>query len=54
MRELGIKQKDMEHDLGINHSSISLWLTGTRAMTKPVQAMFYYYLRYKEHERAGI
>jgi hypothetical protein len=47
MGELGLHQVDLVKDLSINKSNISLWLSGHRPMSKPVKAMFYYYLQYK-------
>jgi hypothetical protein len=51
MQELGIDQKQLIQELGINRSSVHLWLNAKRPMTKPVKAMFYFYLKCKEYVR---
>ncbi|WP_353719768.1 hypothetical protein [Dyadobacter sp. 676] len=44
MTNYHIKVKDIVDDTGIDKSNVSAWVNGTRAMSQPVRAMFYYYL----------
>lgn len=50
MFELGVKIKNMQEDTGINKTNISAWINEIRPMSKPVKAMFYLYLQYKENQ----
>lgn len=44
MQEKGMRIKQIAFDTGINRESISDWVTGKRAMSQIVKAMFYFYL----------
>lgn len=46
MKRIGIYQRDLSRQIGINETSISLYLNGKRTMTKAVQALFYYYFAF--------
>lgn len=61
MTEYHIKVKDIVAETGIDKTNVSAWVQGTRAMSQPVRAMFYYYIWRKSvgnHQRmvtgAGI
>lgn len=41
----GIKIKDIQADTGIDKTNLSAWVKGTRPMSQPVKAMFYYYFQ---------
>jgi hypothetical protein len=43
MQDLGIKPKDIISQLGVDKSSLSLYLNGKNKMNKLVRASFYYY-----------
>ncbi|WP_327984392.1 hypothetical protein [Bergeyella porcorum] len=43
MKEFGIKVNDLEKQIAIDKSSLSLFLSGKRKMNKSVKALFYYY-----------
>ncbi len=43
MEDLGIKPKDIISQLGVDKSSLSLYLNGKNKMNKLVRASFYYY-----------
>ncbi len=45
MAETGIKIKDIQADTGIDKTNLSAWVKGTRPMSQPVKAMFYYYFQ---------
>lgn len=38
-----VRIKDIQADTGINKTNLSAWIKGTRPMSQPVKAMFYYY-----------
>jgi hypothetical protein len=42
MRDKGINQSAIVKATGIDKTNISAWLSGSRPMTQPVKAMFYY------------
>lgn len=42
MRDTGINQAAIVRATGIDKTNISAWLSGSRPMTQPVKAMFYY------------
>jgi len=44
MLEKGIRIKQMAFDTGIDRESIADWISGKRAMSQIVKAMFYFYL----------
>ncbi|KLT63642.1 helix-turn-helix transcriptional regulator [Pedobacter sp. BMA] len=44
MKEKGIRIKQIAFDTGIDRESIADWVTGKRAMSQIVKAMFYFYL----------
>lgn len=43
MQEFGIKVSDLEKQIALDKSSLSLFLSGKRKMNKSVKALFYYY-----------
>ena len=43
MDEFGIKRNDLIKQLAIDHSSLSLILSGKRELSKPMRATFFYY-----------
>lgn len=43
--QTGIKIKDIQADTGIDKTNLSAWIKGTRPMSQPVKAMFYYYFQ---------
>lgn len=45
MRDKGINQSAIVRATGIDKTNISAWLSGSRPMTQPVKAMFYYMLK---------
>ncbi|ACT96718.1 hypothetical protein [Dyadobacter fermentans] len=49
MTELKIKVRDIENETGLDSTNISAWINGTREMSNIVRAMFYYYIKHKEH-----
>jgi hypothetical protein len=44
MTNYDIKVKDIVEETGIDKSNVSAWVNGTRTMSQPVRAMFYYYI----------
>ncbi|MGG7665164.1 hypothetical protein [Dyadobacter sp. BHUBP1] len=44
MNSYDIKVKDIVDETGIDKSNVSAWVNGTRTMSQPVRAMFYYYI----------
>lgn len=44
MTNYDIKVKDIVDETGIDKSNVSAWVNGTRPMSQPVRAMFYYYI----------
>lgn len=44
MTYLKVKVKDIVKDTDIDKTNVSAWVNGTRDMSQPVKAMFYYYL----------
>jgi len=54
MTSYDIKVKDIVEETGIDKSNVSAWVNGTRAMSQPVRAMFYYYIRQKAAVISGI
>lgn len=44
MTSYDIKVKDIVEETGIDKSNVSAWVNGTRTMSQPVRAMFYYYI----------
>lgn len=54
MTSYDIKVKDIVEQTGIDKSNVSAWVNGTRAMSQPVRAMFYYYIRQKAAVISGI
>ncbi|SDF41448.1 hypothetical protein SAMN04487996_110239 [Dyadobacter soli] len=44
MNSYDIKVKDIVDETGIDKSNVSAWVNGTRSMSQPVRAMFYYYI----------
>jgi hypothetical protein len=44
MQQKGIRIKQIAFDTGIDRQSVSDWVTGKRAMSQIVKALFYYYL----------
>lgn len=42
-----VKVKDIALDTGVDQSSISSYISGSRGMSKPVKAMFLYYFKHK-------
>jgi hypothetical protein len=40
----GIRKSDFIVDTGIDKTNLSAWINGTRSMSQPVKAMFYFYL----------
>jgi hypothetical protein len=47
MTEHHVKVKDIVADTGIDKTNVSAWINGTREMSQPVRALFYYYLLVK-------
>lgn len=45
--------KDIMDETGIDKSNVSAWVNGTRTMSQPVRAMFYYYIWQKAAVVAG-
>jgi len=43
MEEFGINRNDLIKQLALDKASLSLMLSGTRELTKPARAMFFYY-----------
>ncbi|AMQ00920.1 hypothetical protein AY601_4069 [Pedobacter cryoconitis] len=43
MLRTGVKIKDLVKETGIDKTNLSAWINGTRPMSQPVKAMFYYY-----------
>lgn len=43
MLNKGIRIKDMLIDTAIDKTNLSAWINGTRPMSQPVKAMFYFY-----------
>lgn len=54
MTSYDIKVKDIVEETGIDKSNVSAWVNGTRTMSQPVRAMFYYYIRQKAAVISGI
>lgn len=48
MERLGLKAKEVSTHTGIDKSSVSLYLSGARPLTKLAKAAFYYFLKYYE------
>lgn len=48
MERLGLKAKDISSHTGLDKSSVSLYLSGVRPLTKLAKAAFYYFLKYYE------
>lgn len=46
MQEHNKTNSDLCQDLNIDKSTVSLWLSSTRDMTKPVKTMFKFYFLY--------
>jgi hypothetical protein len=44
MKEKGVRIKQISFETGVDRDSISDWVTGKRAMSQIVKAMFYFYL----------
>ena len=44
MKEKGVRIKQIAFETGVDRDSISDWITGKRAMSQIVKAMFYFYL----------
>jgi len=44
MKEKGVRIKQIAFETGVDRDSISDWVTGKRAMSQIVKAMFYFYL----------
>ncbi|MFP5079748.1 helix-turn-helix domain-containing protein [Pedobacter sp. JCM 36344] len=44
MKEKGVRIKQIAFETGVDRESISDWITGKRAMSQIVKAMFYFYL----------
>lgn len=53
MTNYHIKVKDIVDETGIDKSNVSAWVNGTREMSQPVRAMFYYYIWQKATLTAG-
>lgn len=53
MTENQIKVKDIVADTGIDKTNISAWVNGTRDMSQPVKAMFYYYIGSKSSKQVS-
>ncbi|TDQ12178.1 XRE family transcriptional regulator [Pedobacter metabolipauper] len=41
----GVRIKDIQADTGIDKTNLSAWINGTRPMSQPVKAMFYFYFK---------
>ena len=54
MNSYDIKVKDIVDETGIDKSNVSAWVNGTRSMSQPVRAMFYYYIWQKAAVISGI
>lgn len=54
MTSYDIKVKDIVEETGIDKSNVSAWVNGTRTMSQPVRAMFYYYIWQKAAIISGI
>lgn len=54
MTSYDIKVKDIVEETGIDKSNVSAWVNGTRTMSQPVRAMFYYYIWRKAAVISGI
>jgi hypothetical protein len=54
MTSYHIKVKDIVDETGIDKSNVSAWVNGTRSMSQPVRAMFYYYIWQKAAVITGI
>lgn len=48
MQQLGLTKTDLLHDLKADRTNIAAWVSGSRPMSKPVQAMFYWYFEAKK------
>ncbi|MBB2148792.1 XRE family transcriptional regulator [Pedobacter gandavensis] len=44
----GTRLKDIQGDTGVDKTNLSAWVNGTRPMSQPVKAMFYYYFANKK------
>lgn len=44
MDKLGLRVIDLVNATGIDKTNISAWVNGTRPMSQPVKAMFYYFM----------
>lgn len=53
MERLGLKAKDLEKHMGLDKSSISLYLSGERNLSKLAKAGFYYFVKYYEMTNFG-
>ncbi|MNY29273.1 hypothetical protein D3C86_1633040 [compost metagenome] len=51
MEKHRIQIEDIVADTGIEKSSLSAWIKGTRLMTQPVKAMFYFLFTDHENRR---
>lgn len=48
MERLGLKAKDISSHTALDKSSVSLYLSGERPMSKLAKAAFYYFIKYYE------
>lgn len=53
MTEHGLKVKDMSLDLDVDANTISAYKNGVKPLSGVVRAMFYYYFRCKQLEKAA-
>ena len=48
MKQLGLKQVDLVNMTGADKTNINAWVNGTRTLSQPVKAMFFYLFEYLE------
>lgn len=54
MKEIGLKQSDVSKQLNIDKSTISLFLSGEKPLTKVHKSLFYFYFEYYENNIAFL
>jgi transcriptional regulator with XRE-family HTH domain len=54
MKDIGLKQSDVSKQLNIDKSTISLFLSGEKPLTKIHKSLFYYYFEYYENNIAFL
>lgn len=54
MKDIGLKQADVSKQLNIDKSTISLFLSGEKPLTKIHKSLFYFYFEYYENNIAFL